>query len=189
MRNSILEVLVEEKTMANFLKIILPKVLPHYYILEENCFIRIHEGKQHLLKSIPKKIKAYCGYSQEVKVMIVLDQDSENCIKLKSKIESQIDASKIKCLIRIACRELENWYLGDLYAIEKVYNIKARDLINKSKFRDVDVHQGSSLLEDMINGFSKSAASKKIPKFIDIESNRSKSFNVFLDGMKSFFKD
>ncbi len=94
MRNEQIEILVEEPSMKNFLELILPKILPSDFILNENCFIRVHEGKQHLLKSIPQKIRAYNHWHMPVKVIIVHDKDSNNCIELKQKIKSLVKIRK-----------------------------------------------------------------------------------------------
>jgi hypothetical protein len=39
------EILTEESSMAEVLKVILPKILPDQWILNQNYFIRPHEGK------------------------------------------------------------------------------------------------------------------------------------------------
>ena len=51
-KEEIVEILVEEHSMENFLKELLPTILPAGYRLDINCFIRVHEGKQHLKKGI-----------------------------------------------------------------------------------------------------------------------------------------
>ena len=43
-----LEILVEEPSIAEVLRVILPKVLPVGWALDVNCFVRYHEGKQDL---------------------------------------------------------------------------------------------------------------------------------------------
>ena len=58
MRNIKIETLVEESSMKNFLGNILPRILPEGICFNKNCFIRTHEGKQHLKKEIPNKIRA-----------------------------------------------------------------------------------------------------------------------------------
>lgn len=48
-----LEFLVEERSMAEVLKVLLPRILPASWVLDENYFIRPHEGKSDLKRSIP----------------------------------------------------------------------------------------------------------------------------------------
>ena len=122
MREVRVEILVEEPSMEHFLRGLLPKLLPDGYLLDHNCFIRPHEGKSDLRKSIPRKAKTYPYWPTPVKLIIIHDQDSNDCRNLKSELEKLVrDVNGASLLlIRIACRELENWYLGDFDAVEKV---------------------------------------------------------------------
>jgi hypothetical protein len=73
--------LLEEPSLENVLKEILPKIIP-----DEISFICIpHQGKQDLAKSIPKKIRAF-QFNPATKFVIVHDQDSHDCKKLKSEL-------------------------------------------------------------------------------------------------------
>jgi len=52
--------------------------------------------------------------------VIILDQDSSDCHVVKQRLfELCTQAKKGDALIRVACRELESFYLGDLVAVEK----------------------------------------------------------------------
>lgn len=185
MNPTIIEILTEEPSMENFLRVILPKILPDDYQLDVNCFIHPHEGKSHLKKSIPRKIRAYPRYGYPVKVLIIHDQDSNDCVKLKNELIGLCDSNiEIPVIIRIACRELENWYLGDMYAIEAVYpETKASKLIEKAKYRNPDAVFGSFELERLTRNFSKSHASREIPKYMETDNNNSASFNHFVSGL------
>lgn len=183
MNPQVLEILTEEASMENFLREILPKILPKDYQLDINCFIRPHEGKSHLKKSIPIKMKAYLRYPYPVKVLIVHDQDSNACLTLKKDLLDLCNVN-IPVVIRIACRELENWYLGDFHAIEAVYpEIKAAQFERKAKYRNPDIVFGSKELEGITKNFSKSLASREIPKHMNISKNTSPSFKHFLLGL------
>jgi hypothetical protein len=188
MREEIIEILVEELSMKNFLSGILPKILPDGFHLNDNCFIREHEGKQHLKKSIPKKVKAYQNSSRPVKVIVIQDQDSSNCSKLKLELQNLVDSnSTIPCLIRIACRELESWYLGDLDALEKVYpQFKANKYKNWAKFRNPDLCNASYEIKRLIDTFQKGVVSKEITQYLDLKNNRSTSFKHLVSGICKF---
>ncbi|NMB71830.1 MAG: DUF4276 family protein [Bacteroidales bacterium] len=181
-----LEILTEERSMAKFLRQLLPNVLPPYYQLDKNCFIRPHEGKSELLKAIPKKLKAY-QHDCNTRVLIIHDQDSNDCIHLKNKLIELCAPYKVPVVIRIACRELENWYLGDLPALKKVYpKLKVESLMKKSKYRNPDLlkEKGSKEIIRLIPDFSKSYAAEKMPLYMDINNNLSPSFRQFLIGLK-----
>lgn len=185
MNGSVIEILTEEPSMENFLREILPQVLPVDYQLDINCFIRPHEGKSSLKKSIPRKIKACSNYGYPVKVLIIHDQDSNDCKRLKNDLLKLCESTThIPVIVRIACKELENWYLGDMQAIEKTYpKSKAASLTGKAKYRNPDNVFGAYELEQMASDFSKTHASREVPKHMIISSNKSPSFNHFLTGL------
>ena len=87
----------------------------------------------------------------------------------------------IPVIIRIACRELENWYLGYMCAIEAVYpETKASKLIGKAKYRNPDAVFGAFELGQLTRNFSKSHASREIAKYMITDNNNSVSFNHFV---------
>lgn len=184
----VLEILTEEPSMELFLRGMLPRVLPKEYVLDVNCFIRPHEGKSDLKKSIPKKIRAYQHLPYLVKVIIVHDQDSNDCIELKKKLIETIPVpSSIPYMIRIACKELENWYLGDFDSLEKIYpDIKGSKATRKSKYRNPDNVFGAHELGLLSGNFSKTGAARALGSLIAIETNRSPSFQQFIRGLSRF---
>ncbi len=188
MREEWIEILTEEPSMENFLRAILPKILPEGYVLDQNCFIRPHEGKSDLKRSIPRKVKSYPSFPWPVKLIIIHDQDSNDCKRLKRELTKLAKGKgQTPFLIRIACRELENWYLGDLVAVEKVYpKMKVSALVNKQKYADPDRLFGAHELIQLSKDFSKSYASREIPQFMDLENNKSSSFNHLILGIKKF---
>ena len=188
MKEEHIEFLVEEPSMRNFLQGILPRILPEGYQLDVNCFIREHQGKQDLKKSIPKKVKAFQYYSIPVKVVVIHDQDSSDCRQLKSELEKLItDNSNIPFLIRIACRELEAWYLGDMDALNAVYpGFNANSNRGKALFRNPDECNPSDEIRKRIPTFQKGYASKEIAQYFVLEKNRSTSFNQLVSGIRRF---
>lgn len=191
MSQEIVEILVEEASMKNLLEHILPKVLPDGFELDINCFVRPHQGKSDLQKSIPKKVKAYQYFPQAVRLIIIHDQDSNDCKLLKKSLIDLIEKenSTQPYLIRIACRELENWYLGDMKSIESVYpSFHAAKYVRKAKYRNPDNVFGSFELSRLIENFSKGVASREIPKYMNIDSNNSLSFNHMVLGIKNFLE-
>ena len=176
--NCVIEILTEEPSMEHFLRGILPKILTDDYKIDINCFIRAHRGKSDLKKSIPRKMRAYHRYGYPVKVLIIHDQDSNDCRKLKKELIEACGITTIPYIIRIACKELENWYLGQLTAIERVYpETKASLLAKKAKYRNPDLLHGEDELNSMTRNFSKIQAAREISRYIEIDNNTSPSFN------------
>lgn len=186
----IVEILVEEPSMENFLREVLPKILPPGYILDDNIFLRPHNGKSDLKKSIPNKIKVFSNYHLPAKVIIIHDQDSNDCKKLKKGLVELCKTNgKCPVLVRIACKELESWYLGDMDAIEKVYpKFKAKNFKKSAKFKNPDLLQASQELKILVPEFQKGFASKNISKFISVEKNTSPSFLQLITGISNFLE-
>ena len=175
--------------MKVFLENVLPKILPDYFKYNENYFLRAHEGKSDLQKSIPTKINAFKKMGFPVGIIILHDQDSGDCKILKQKLIDLCgkDLSGVFLLVRIVCRELESWYLGDMGAIELAYpRFKARNYKNKAKFRIPDeLQNAANELRIILPEFQKVQGAKRISEHITIGNNKSKSFNHFVTGLKS----
>ena len=169
--------------MAEMLKILLPKIIPDD--LTYKCIP--HEGKQDLEKSIPRKLKAF---PKETKFVIIRDQDSGDCLKTKQKLFQLCQqGNRNDILIRIACHELESWFLGDLKAVENGFKLKAGKLAklqDKVKYRKPDnISSPKQELKKLVDIYQPISGSRAIANYLDIEINRSKSFHVFICGLKN----
>jgi hypothetical protein len=185
------EFLLEEPSMASFLEIILPRILPPDFIVGENCFLRPHRGKSDLRQSIPRKMRAFSNFYEPIKVVILHDQDTNDCKVLKKEIQDLcIPNGTCPFLIRIACRELESWYLGDMTAIQSAYpSFNAGYYKNKAKFRNPETCHSSEELIKVIHGFEKGTAAKTIPKFMIEDRNTSHSFRHLVSGIRRFLAE
>lgn len=156
------EILVEEKSIKELLRIILPKVLPQKWQLDENYFIREHEGKSDLKKSIENKVKVFSNWHEPIGLVVVHDQDTADCKLLKEMLVDKCKKGTCRFLVRIICRELESWYLGDMDAIEGAYpHFKASIYKNKAKFRNPDACNACDELKKNSTGVSNSKWSKE----------------------------
>ena len=104
--------LLEEPSAKEMLKGILPKIVPETIRIYYDVF----QGKQGLEKRLPIRLR---GWRNPDTLFVVLrDQDSGNCITIKNNLfQKCTEAGKADVLVRIACRELESFYLGDLKAV------------------------------------------------------------------------
>ena len=184
-----LEFLVEEQSIAEVLKVILPKILPHKWILNENFFVRPHQGKSDLKKSIPQKFKAFSDLPFSTGIVVVQDQDANDCKKLKeelTKICNQNNTKPCPYRVRIVCHELESWYLGDANALEAVFphKFKARNYKNKELCNRPDnIVTPKSRLKKIVGDYSQIETARKIASQMDININKSESFNQFKSGV------
>ena len=110
--------MLEEESMKAMLDIMLPKILPE--AVEFRCIP--HEGKHDLEKSIPRKLKAW--QTPDTYFVIVRDKDSADCKEVKQRLTDLcVKAGRSDSVVRIACHEMESWFLGDLAALGQAFNI------------------------------------------------------------------
>jgi hypothetical protein len=168
--------LVEEPSMKTFLNALLPRLIPKDITYD----ILAHEGITDLERSIPRKLRAYYIPGYELCFIILRDQHGGDCREIKRNLQ-QLCMAAPSVIIRIVCRELESWYLGDLQALEKAFD--CRNLAQKQltrKYREPDnLTNAADLMRQLVPGFVKSHA-EKIAACMELEQNCSKSFGVFL---------
>ena len=142
-----------------------------------------HEGKTDLQKSIPIKLRAW--KQPDVKFVIVQDQDTGDCREIKCKIVELCQNTKQEVLIRIACHELETWYFGDLEAVSKAYNRDLTTLTKKKQYRVPDaIICPKRELKKYLPEHQQISGAKLIAQYIDIDKNKSESFQTFVSGVK-----
>lgn len=187
-----LEILVEEKSMEEVLRSLLPRILPDGWRLNENCFIRTHEGKQDLQHSLPQKIRAASRTGLNIGFMILQDQDSNNCKELKQLLcdlckNASPAGHMIPVCVRIVCHELESWYMGDCDALAQVFpRFHADQYRNKKAFRNPDSCIGPKrYLKSIVGEYPQIATARDIAPFLDVANNQSHSYNVFVKGLLS----
>ena len=144
--------LLEEPSMAEVLKVLIPKILPD----DIGFKLIVHDGKQDLEKSIP--IRLHQWKLPNTQFIIVRDQNSDDCVKLKQRLKQLCQqAKKPDTLIRIVCHELEAWFLGDLAAVEKAFKLKELAKQQHSrKFRTPDrLANASQELSKLVKNYEK----------------------------------
>ena len=189
-----LEVLVEDASSEAALEALITKIAPA-------CTFRIHphSGKPDLLARLPGKLKAYrhiLGAQPESRVVVLLDEDRQDCRRLKKRILDLGRSADIQpsLLARVAVEELEAWFLGDVPALATAYPRVPLTLANRRGFRDPDAVAGGTweALQRVLQGagyyrgggLPKIEAARSIAARMDVEQNQSRSFNVFRDGIR-----
>jgi len=172
---------LEEPSAKEMLAGVMARILP------ENIKIRyiIFQGKQDLEKNIQLKLRGW--RSPNSYFVVMRDQDAGDCKIIKTKLtELCNDSGKEGVLVRIACHELESFYLGDLSAVEKGLGLKGLEKKQqKKKFRDPDsIHNPAAELFTLTkNVYDKVSGSRAIAPHLNLRSNCSKSFRVLLSGI------
>ena len=118
---------LEEPSAKEMLQGVLHRILPDEILIRYVVF----QGKQDLEKNLKIKLRAWtlpnCSF------VVMRDQDSGDCKEIKEKLANICEkAGRKGVLIRIACHELESFYLGDLAAVEKGLDLKGIERKKKS---------------------------------------------------------
>ena len=119
---------------------------------------------------------------------MILYQDSGDCHAVKQKLVDLCRQSgRNDVLVRVACHELESFYLGDLAAVERGLSLAglARKQ-GKKKYRIPDrLGNPSQELIRLTSGlYEKMAGSRAIAPHLNIEHNKSNSFKILLAGIR-----
>lgn len=175
--------LLEERSAQEMLQGMLPRLFPDDLVVRYIVF----EGKRDLENQLVKKLRGYCN--PDARFVILRDQDSADCVAIKKHlVEKCSQARKRHALVRIACHELESWYLADLAAVQQalsIRNLAAKQ--SKAKYRTPDtLANAAEELEKITDGlYHKVAGSRAIGPCLDITNTRSHSFGVFVAGLKN----
>lgn len=172
--------LVEEYSMKVLLDGLLPRLFPDLAFL---CVP--HEGKQDLENSISKKLRAW--HEPGVRFVVLRDNDGGDCHALKAKLMTLChDGGREDTLVRIACQELEAWYLGEPDAMAEAFsNDQLRSIGARARYRIPDaVQQPSTAVERLVPEFQKVSGARRMAPRLSRERNRSRSFQVLIEGIE-----
>lgn len=168
--------LLEEPSARDLLEGLLPRLIRGHFVARFLVF----EGKQDLERNVARKIR---GWQQpDTRFVVLRDQDAGDCHAIKAHLQDLVPQDKrALTTIRIACRELEAWALGDWAAIADAYDRpKLAELDRKSLFRSPDGLSAPVLeLRKHLPGYQKRDGARRLGRRLTPERNRSKSFRVF----------
>ena len=196
-----IEFLVEELSAEAALTTIVPKILGQ----DVTFRMHLHQGKQDLLSRLTDRLKGYSHWlPTDWRVVVLIDEDRQECDELKAQLENAARQAglstksraarggQIRVLNRIAIEELEAWFFGDVEALCTAYHGVPRTLGAKAAYRDPDAINGGTweALERVLQraghhkgGLAKIAAAGAISSHMNPERNRSRSFQVFREGL------
>ena len=166
------------------MKVLLDGVLPRFFPdLEFQCVP--HDGKNDLETSIPRKLRAWS--EPGVRFVVVRDNDGGDCRALKARLQRLCETNhRLDTLVRIPCQEVEAWYFGDPEALAAAYgDDRLSGIARKARFRDPDaIAKPSVALTRLVGGFQKVSGARRIAAHMSKEGNRSRSFQVMLEGIE-----
>lgn len=186
-----LEVYLEEPSAEAALQELLPKILGD----EHSFTLHPFRGKQELLKKLPSRLLGYSSWlPADWRVVVLIDEDRQNCHQLKKRIVDAAEAAGIadRVLARVVVEELEAWFFGDIAALREAYPKLPATLDRRAGYRDPDAIPGGTweALDRELKragysaGLSKIATARAVATHMDPDSNSSKSFNVFVEGVR-----
>ena len=199
-----IEFLLEEPSTEETLKAILPKILSN----DVTVGFVVFEGKDDLLNNLPARLRGYQWIPDDWRIMVLIDEDRRNCQELKAKLESAAheanfvtksnatSSGDFQIVNRLAIEELEAWFFGDIEALYAAYPRISRNLHTKAKYRNPDAIPGgtSEALERLLKQknyytpkerLRKPEIAQNIAPHMEPNRNKSKSFQVFVEGLKA----
>jgi hypothetical protein len=189
------EVLVEERSMAALLDVILPRMLG-----STSWIIHEHQSKSELLSRLPARLKGYSAWlPPDARILVIVDRDSQDCRQLKQELEAAASASGLltrttqhhgafSVVNRIAIEELEAWFFGDWKAVRAAYPRVPATIPNQATYRAPDAIAGGTweAFERVLQtagyfgagGLRKVEAARAIAEHMDPARNTSPSFRA-----------
>jgi Domain of unknown function (DUF4276) len=126
-----LEVLAEEPSAEQALRLLLPRILGN----EVTFTLHPFQGKPDLLRKLPDRLRAYAHWinGTDTRIVVLVDEDRQDCEQLKARLEEAAAKAGLTTkslagpgepfvvLNRLAVEELEAWFFGDCVALRAAY--------------------------------------------------------------------
>jgi hypothetical protein len=123
-------------------------VTPHYLVFQ---------GKQDLENRMVLRMRHWL--LPDSRFLVMRDQDSGDCRMVKATLQERCDAAgHPDAVVRVACRELESFFVGDWEAVAQAF--------------------GRPALARHLDGYQKRDGARRIAPLIDPARNRSASFHA-----------
>lgn len=172
---------LEEPSAKEMLQGILPVIAEGH----EWQFV-VFEGKQDLERQLGRKLRGW-QYTENIRFIVLRDQDSGDCYQIKANLQATCAlAGKPETLIRIACHELETFYLGNLAAVSRAFGRNLHAQQQGKKFRQPDnLNNAKQELKKLVPEYQEIAGSRAIAPLLLRQKNMSHSFNILLQGIQN----
>jgi hypothetical protein len=198
-----IEFLVEEQFAEEALKYLLPRLIG-----ERAQWKLINLGiKYKLLKALPQRLAAYrqrISRGENLRMVVLVDRDNDDCEVLKCLLEEAAMSAELatksvpdtngRFLVvnRIVIEELESWFIGDPAALRKAFTSLPVIYATTGIFRNPDNGGSWEALHRFLkkhgiykSGYPKIDTARRIAPHMNVEQNRSRSFQVFVDGIEA----
>jgi hypothetical protein len=198
-----LEVLVEEASADEALRHWLPRLLQGR---ARGKVINLG-SKHNLLKVLEDRLRAYrarIDKGEDLRIMVLVDRDADDCVQLKAKLEQAAAAAELpsksqpdghdrfRVVNRIVIEELESWFIGDPVALRKAFTSLPAINTSSGIFRNPDNGGSWEALHRFLKkhgiyrkSFPKIEAARRIAPHMNFAENRSASFGQFVAGIEA----
>lgn len=196
-----LDVLVEEPSAEQALRVLLPKLVGGRARTKVITF----PGKGGMLKALESRLNGYrtrVERGEDVRVLVLVDRDTDDCVELKSRLERAAAAAglatksnpapdnRFRVVNRVVIEELESWFVGDPAALRKAFaRLPAIDE-RRGLFRNPENGGSWKALHRFLRNYGiykgtypKIEAARRIATHMDIDRNRAQSFRHFVSGV------
>ena len=195
-----LVMLVGEASMESFLRVLLPRLLPHGLTFEIHAF----QGKHDLLHRLEQRLRGYRRWlPDDWRLIVLVDRDSDDCRELKARLEGSAERAGLRTrstapggnwqlVNRIVIEELEAWYFGDWTAVCAAYPRVKSTVPRQSRYRDPDAIEAGTweAFERILKrhgyfatGLRKTEVARAVGAHFEPCRNRSGSFTHFWDAL------
>lgn len=194
MRVTHIEIIVEEPSMEELLRALLPPILDTI-----SFSIYAHQGKDELLARLPSRMAGYAHWlPEDWRILVIVDRDRDECGELRNRMDRMIRRGGLRARTnrqragfqaasRLAIEELEAWYFGDWEAVVAAYPRASRTVPQKARFRNPDQIQSGTweaferemqVVGYFQGGLRKIEAARAVGPHLKPERNRSPSFRA-----------
>lgn len=172
--------LLEEPSAKDLLEGLVPRLIPPGWSARFIPF----QGKQDLERRMSRFLRAW--QDPRARFVVLRDQDSGDCREVKRGLTARcVEAGRADALVRVACRELESWIVGDLDAFAAEFKVAAAAKAKgKAKYREPDL-LGNPVneLRAFVPTYQKRDGARRMGPRLDPEKNASMSFRCFCSGL------
>ena len=147
-----------------------------------------------LLGQLPAKLRAFSVKGDAVCVVVLLDQDDDDCVKLLSDLRAmlkKLSKKPVNVLFRIAMEEIEAWFLADRAAVHKAY---AKATFKNVPKGDPDlIDDPSDVLAGCLGaalpctGQMKAEWAERIAPHLNLKKPKSRSLAKFIEGVERYW--
>lgn len=172
---------LEEPSAKDLLQGLLPKLLSR----DVDVRYLVFKGKQDLERNLVHKLRSWL--TPDSVFVVLRDQDASECGDVKRGLQALVRESGRKdVLVRVACRELESWVLGDWNAVAKAFGQpELAALGRKAIYRDPDhLVRPVGELRKVLKDYQKRDGARRVGVLLDPNRNQSTSFRAFCSGVQ-----